>query len=386
VVAWWKFFAEGQTVPWSKPQPSPRIPHRGSVSTPIPPQWITLDQLLTETGIDKDRLNHLRQRFRYVIPRPLVVPLPTGRGTIAWYPPETGSIIIGLQALRRETPGIGADDALWQLWLKDHAVDMRGWAVERLDATAAWMRKSYPYPPSADALNAVAARWARAYSSQQNAARIRDLADWWLSLSVGQSDDAAADLHSPDPSILEALDEVQAPDVPILETLFEIVGLSINESRAAEIGAMIDPSDMEILSTARLAKFVADASLKEMNQARCDFRMIASLFSKAQALDWVVAASIFWSAIEWATGVKTEPSSQQARRTRPERPPKPIREIIAGWRDYNVRVRWLASLIAIRRYPDRMRGLGAVLDQGLAFLDSALTSLPQRPHDEGTTR
>jgi hypothetical protein len=185
---------------------------------------------------------------------------------------------------------------------------------------------------------------------------------------------------------LEALDEVQAPDVPILETLFEIVGLSINKSRAAEIGAMIEPSDMEILSTVRLAKFVADASLEEMNQARCDFRKIASLFSKAQALDWVVAASIFWSAIELVFGVKVEPSSQQARRTRPERPPKPIREIISGWRDYNVRVRWLASLIAIRRYPDRMRGLGAVLDEVLDILDSALTKLPQRPHDEGGAR
>jgi hypothetical protein len=52
----------------------------------------------------------------------------------------------------------------------------------------------------------------------------------------------------------------------------------------------------------------------------------------------------------------------------------------------HVRVRWLASLIAIRRYPGRMRGLGAVLDKGLASLDSALTKLPQRADDEGTAR
>jgi hypothetical protein len=369
-----------------KPQPSPRVVHRGSVSTAIPLGWITLDQLLAETGIDKATLNHLRQRFRYVIPRPLVVPLAAGRGAIAWYPPETPSIISRLQELRRETRGIDADDVLWQLWLEDHPVDMQGWAADRLDAVAEGTRKSYPYPPSAEDLRAAAARGAPAPHELQNSARLRDLLDWSLSLAVGRSDDAAADLHAPDPSIMEALDEVHAPDVPILETLFEFVGLLISQSKTAEIGAMIEPSDLERLSTVRQAEIVADASVEQMNQARCDCRMIARLVSKAQTRDWVVAAAIFWSAIEWVTSTKAEPSSQQARRTRPERPPKPIREFIAGWRDYNVRVRWLGSLIAIRRYPHRMMGLGAVLDKGLAFLDSALTSLPQRADDEGTTR
>jgi hypothetical protein len=345
-----------------KPQHKPRAAIRGSVSTPIPRGWITLDRLLAEAGIGKDTLNNLRQRYRYVIPRSLVVPPPVGRGGAAFYPPETVTIIRRLQEIREETR-TGTEDMLWWLWLEGHRVDFRGWAADRLDALKAKFDEIVAdgYVPGnalrEAAVGVINLSGGRMRNTEQTAARVRDLIDWSLSAAAGEPN-AAHDLED-------------GGGARVFDTLRKVGGLPVSAAFPPPEAGLI-----ELLSTQRLAEVVAEATDEETEQARRDCQSITRLFAAIASVDWNATRTVVEPNVTRVTGAKPEPQSWQARkaqRTRTLPPPAIVRHLSDMWRSYNFRALIFAYSIGARRLP----GYSKHITDLLALTEAALSLFPR---------
>ncbi len=158
--------------------------------------------------------------------------------------------------------------------------------------------------------------------------------------------------------------------------------MPLTPSKAAEAAATLpfaDLADVGMFSAAKLLSIVTSASDEEIKQARRDCQMIAGLIAKGRNVDWGAPEADIKPVEGKLTGAKDWPSWQdrRAKRTRPSAPGF-VREVIDGWRDYDVRARLLATLIYIRRNPHRMGALGMHLNSMLAVLDLALAALPKR--------
>ena len=316
-----------------------------------PPGWIPLAQVLAETGIDEHTLNNWRSRF--LIPRPFTAA--KQRGAISYYRPETVAVIRRIKELRWDK--YRGASLLWRLWLEGHPVEMRGWAVKRFNALAAKSIRNYP--PKSDVLGRSARGLSKDTSRRvRNVERLSDLVDAILAIAAGNDEGVTASM---------------------IETLFKLVGLPIKSAKASEIAGKIKPSDLEILSVSFRTEVFSTANDDEIEQARRDFQIIDGFFPKAQKVDWSAAEAIIRATIDHLTGTtKPEPPSWQARKSRRTRPTHPapfIKRLAAEWRDYDLRAVLLVSLVTIRRYPDRMMGLGESLTRMLAILDFVLSAL-----------
>lgn len=338
----------------AKPQHGPRTAIRGSVSTPIPRGWITLDYLLAETGIGKDTLNNLRQRYRYVIPRSLVVPLTAGRGGAAFYPPETASIICRLNELRRESPN--PDDCLWRLWLEGHPVDFWGWAVNRLETAANRLDQIYPYLNMA--IRAVAAALVPFFKGRvRQVEQLADLADWALSAAAGE------------PDASRSLEDAEGP--PVFDTFRKAGGLPVTAAFPRPEAALI-----ELLSLRRLAEIAAEMKEEQAEQARRDCQAIDCLFATVASVDWNAARPGIDPNVAKVAGAKPEPPSWQARRAQRTRalPPPAILRLLSGlWRSNDFRAMIFALSVGVRRFP----GYSQNISELLALAEWALSLFPR---------
>jgi hypothetical protein len=339
----------------AKPEHKPRTAIRGSVSTPIPPGWVSLDRVIVEAKIGKVALNDLRRRYRYIIPRPLVVPLATGRGGAAFYPPETSAIIRRLQELRREARD--RDDCLWRLWLEGYSVDTRGWAAERLEAMANRLAEASAGMPGNELGDIAAALIAVLDGRVRSRERVADLVDWALSAGAGE------------PDALRSLEDTKGP--PIFDTLRKAGGLPLTAAFPLPEAELI-----ELLAPRRLAEIAAEATDEEIAQARRDYQTINRLSAAIAAVDWNAARPIIERAVATVIGAKTEPPSWQARKAKRTRahPPLAIVKVLLGiLRSYNSRAAVLAFLVGVRRLP----GYSKHITDLLALTEWAISLFPR---------
>lgn len=359
----------------AKPHHKPRTAIRGSVSTQIPRTWIGLDCLLAETGIGKDTLNNLRQRYRFVIPRPLVVPPATGRGGTAFYPPETVTIIRRLQELRQE--GIrDPDDCLCRLCREGHPVDILGWTVERIEAMANGVAESN-YGVTGNELRELAVALASMSGGRirlasmpggriRNAAAVNDLADWLLSAAAGDPD-TARNLEDPD-------------GPPVFDMLRKISGLPMTAAFPLPETALVD-----LLSLHRLAEIAAEPVDEEGAQVRRDFQTIDRISAEAASVDWNAVRTVAEPNVARVTGAKREPPSWQKRKEQRARalpPPGTVKLLLDRWRSYEFRAMVLAFLIGARRLP----GYSKHISELLALTEWALSLFPRNPRDQVARR
>jgi hypothetical protein len=340
----------------AKPHHRPRAAIRGSVSTPIPRGWITLDRLLAETGIDKDTLNNLRQRYRYVIPRSLVIPRATGRGGVAFYPPETASIIRRLNELRRENPN--PDDCLWRLGLEGHRVDIRGWASDRIEQLGLWAAETYA-GITGDMLRKAALAFKPFLKGRvRYDERVRDLLDWSLSAAAG--DHAAG----------RDLSEPGGP--PIRHTLAQATGMPAPASHPSREEAELFAVMIELMDLQRQAEIARDAADEQVEWALQVLRVVDRIIATIKTLNWNSA----WPTIEpFVPRAKPEPPSWRARKAQRKRPlPAPafVGVISAGWRRFDIRASAFSVLINLcSRNPAWSKGIAELL----AFIEAKVTSL-----------
>jgi hypothetical protein len=342
----------------AEPQHKPRTPRRGSVSTPIPLGWISLDPLLAETRLSKVALNDLRRRYRYIVPRPLVLPLAAGRGGAAFYPPETVAIIQRLQALRKEN--VDADDCLWRLWLEGHPVDIRGWAAERLNALANKFEKSYP--PSGKTIRTVAVAVADESGGQiRSVERLRDAVDVMASIAAGEPG-AGQDLEG----IFDVL--CKAGGFPSLH----------GPLRARLVELLVRLA--ELLSLPRLTETAAKVRDEEVEQAWRDWQIITRIAATAAEADWNAVLPTIEAEIAKVDGVKPAPPSwaaRKARRTRALPPPTPVKWALEEFRRPDFRAATFVMLIDARRDP----GVSAIITGVLALAELISPQLPKRNPD-----
>ena len=321
----------------AKPHHKLRAAIRGSVSTPIPRRWISLDRVLAESGIGKDTLNNLRQRYRYVIPRPLVVPLATGRGGAAFYPPETITIIRRLQELRQEKIR-DPEDCLWRLWLEGHPVDIRGWAAVRLDVTVNKLEKGYP--PSRKGIASVAAKIARSLDGRiRSTVHLRDTVDFFASVAAGEPD-AGRDLEGMS---------------PIFDTLCKAAGFPAlhGQLRAWIVEGPVRLA--QLLSLPRLAEIAANIRDEEVEQARRDWQAITRIAASVASVDWNAVLPVFEAEIAKVDGVRSAPPSwtaRKARRTRALPPPALVKMMLKDLHDFDIRAKAFFILIGARSDPE----------------------------------
>jgi MerR HTH family regulatory protein len=338
-----------------------RRPLRMPLNAGIPRGWIPLASLLAETGIDERTLNNWRQRR--LIPRPQVLPIPEGRGSVAYYSPETVTIIHRLRQLRSEVRN--SDEWLWRLWLEGHPVEMQGWAADRigewkavLDAmtaggkelTGAQVRK----------IGSEIAAKAGARSRVRNVEKLADLADWALGAASGGVDAIPNDPEGP----------------PIFDTLRKFGGLPTT--------AAFPLPDLLELSLDRLAEIIAEATEDEVEQSRRDWQAIARLAIAAEGVDWNATRPVIEPAIAKVSGKKREPKSwrdRRARRARPLPAPNIIEFLVTIWRVYDIRALLLASLIGTRRSAAHSERITEVL----ALAEGALSLFPRSPRNSAAT-
>jgi hypothetical protein len=352
-----RYFRAGQfsglTV--AEPQHRPRTAIRGSVSTPIPRGWIALDRLLAETGIGKDTLNNLRQRYRYVIPRSLVVPLTAGRGGAAYYPPETPSIICRLNELRRESPN--PDDCLWRLWLEGHPVDIRAWAADRLNVRADRFKKGYP--PTRDALGKAAAAIAEDSGGRiRTVESLRDAVDVMASIAAGEPD-ASHDLEG------------------IFDTLCKFGGFPSFGAPLRALLVAVLAQVTELLSLPRLAEIAAKIGDEAAEQARRDWRTLTGIAVAAASIDWNKVLPALEAGVSEVDGVRPAPPSwtaRKAQRTRALPPPMPVKSALKELGRPDFRAAAFVILIGARGDP----AVSAIITQVLALAELTLPQLPQR--------
>jgi hypothetical protein len=339
----------------AKPHHTPRAAKRGSVSTPIPRGWISLDGLLAETGISKGALNNLRQRYRYVIPRPLVVALATGRGAAAYYPPQTARVIHRLNELRRDNPN--PDECLWRLWLEGPPVDIRGWASERTEQLGQWAAETYGNN-GGDTLRKAALAFVRFLKGRvRNVERLSDLLDWSVSAAAG--DDAAG----------RDLSEPGGP--PILHTTAQAADAPAPASLPAPVVAKLIVVLVELMDLQRQTEIARNATGEEVEWARQQLRVADRIIAAVKMFDWNSA----WPTIEpLVPRAKPEPPSWRARkaqRKRPLRAPAFVGLTLRMWRRFDARAWVFAALINLgRRGPLWSKGIGELL----AFIEAGITS------------
>jgi hypothetical protein len=341
----------------AKPRHTPRAAIRGSVSTPIPRGWISLDRLLAETGVSKETLNNLRQRYRYAIPRPLVVPLATDRGAASFYPPETAPIIHRLNELRPENPN--PDECLWRLWLEGHPVDIRGWASERTEQLGQWAAETHAGGNNAgDTLRRAALAFVRFLNGRvRSVERLSDLLDWALSAAAG--DDAAG----------RDLSEPGGP--PIRHTLAQAAGMPAPASLPSPVEAALIMVQVELMDLQRQTGIARNATDEEVEWARQQLRAADRIIAAMKMVDWNSA----WSTIEPSVPrAKPEPPSWRARkaqRKRPLRAPAFARVALKTWRRFDGRAWVFTALIDLgRRGPRWSKGIAELL----AFIEAGITS------------
>jgi hypothetical protein len=321
----------------------PRARSAQSCAVPVPSGWIELGALLAATGTDKRTLSNWRQRW--LVPRPVTIPLAGGIGTASYYRPETVAIIRRVQELRRLSHD--ANEWLWQVWLEGYPVDITAWAKRRLDAMAALLAASCDSEVAADGILA-------AFDGRiRKASDGRSLLDW--ALSAARGGDAMGGLRGAEP--------------PVFALLLKAAGLPDNTP-------LPDRELIGALSLARLSEIVSGMSEGEIAQARRDWQTIAGLVEGAALVNWDVVMPVIGTIIANTIGAAPEPPSwraRKARRKRPHSPPAIVRFLSARSRDHDFRATALAFLAVLRRSADGSKRLSEIL----ALATMALASFPK---------
>jgi hypothetical protein len=344
----------------AKPHHTRRAAIRGSVSTPIPRGRINLDRLLAKTGISEVTLNNLRERYPYVIPRPLVVPLATGRGSASFYPPKTVGIINRLNELRLENPN--PDECLWRLYLEGHPVDIRGWASERTGQLGQWAAETYGNN-GGDTPRKTALAFVRFLKGRvRNVERLSDLLDWSVSAAAG--DDAAG----------PNLSEPGGP--PILHTVAQATGMPAPASLPSPVEAKLIMVLVELMHLQRQTEIAGNATDKEVEWARQQLRAADRIIAAIKIVDW----NSVWPIIEpFFPRAKPEPPSWRARKAKRKRPlgaPAFVGPTLKTWRRFDARAWVFAALIDLGRRDPLWR---KAIPELLAFIEAGITTFAGLP-------
>jgi hypothetical protein len=326
----------------------------------VPPEgWISLQELRARTGVSERNLSEWRRRG-------LGVPAPQltsqgKRGTVSYYPIETVPLVERLNELRQQDRD--ADKWLWQLWLDGFNVDIRSWAYGHLDD----LQKKLSGGADATSLRSPVGR--------QLSNRVRRSSDrdefirGWLAVAAGAA---------------QLVGVYATVEPPSFDLSLKVSGLPSNV-RSPDSNLRRELRKIDLSFSCLSETVISDASDEDFEQARRDWRVIASLIKAAEMTDWSAAAAAWDARIKSLAGQRPDPPSIRARkahRVRPLRPPEIVTVLRFLWHEAVARAVMLAALLAFRRSPQFSKFLSEMLAGAESLferLSSEESALPEEP-------
>jgi hypothetical protein len=291
-----------------------------------PEGWLDEDELVAATGVN--HWNLVRWRGKGLVVKPKVPRLGFAVGTASWSPPIAVPMIKRLDELREQTRD--PDEWLWRLWLEDFPADIRLWVDERLAAEQKKLARipndselerviaSIPEPGRKDPHWLIYKPFARSEPREKD--NPKSLMFWAAAVAAGI--DLPASLYDPTP--------------PLFKILKQVGGLA-DEMPPPDDDLHVEQMSLEFLR--KILESVKDE--RELERSRADWKLIAWLAERADALDWNALKASLPRRVRRILKSPRLPS-----------PPPAVDYLLGCWRSYTARAILLPFLLFVRRSPD----------------------------------